>query len=288
MRIADRPELLDRLAAAWALGTLRGGARRRFDTLARRDPAVRAAALLWQERLTGLVELQSAQVPRDLLWERIARRIAAERAAESFDAPALGASTWRPGGASAEPDSHWRERLLRQLGWWRAGALAGALATVAAATVGLRLAGEVRDADQAVYRAQAQTAVTRAEVERLRQQLAAAPQVQYVAVLADERADTAVLVTFDPVGRRLTLQRVGGYREADDRSLQLWALPPGSAPRSLGVLDSDRVARLPADEAQLREVPLLAISLEPKGGVPESTGPTGPVLFKGALLRTTL
>jgi anti-sigma-K factor RskA len=38
----------------------------------------------------------------------------------------------------------------------------------------------------------------------------------------------------------------------------------------------------------VREVPALAISLEPKGGVPSAGGPTGPVLFKGALLQTTL
>jgi anti-sigma-K factor RskA len=35
-------------------------------------------------------------------------------------------------------------------------------------------------------------------------------------------------------------------------------------------------------------VPALAISLEPKGGVPSSGGPTGPVLFKGALIQTAL
>lgn len=35
-------------------------------------------------------------------------------------------------------------------------------------------------------------------------------------------------------------------------------------------------------------VPTLAISLEPKGGVPSEPGPTGPVLFKGALIQTML
>jgi anti-sigma-K factor RskA len=46
------------------------------------------------------------------------------------------------------------------------------------------------------------------------------------------------------------------------------------------------VVRLTAAEGQVREVPALAISLEPKGGVPGEGGPTGPVLFKGALLQT--
>ena len=35
MNLTRNPQLLDRLAAAYALGSLRGGARRRFEQLAR-------------------------------------------------------------------------------------------------------------------------------------------------------------------------------------------------------------------------------------------------------------
>ena len=35
MNLIKHPELIDRLAASFALGTLRGGARRRFEALAR-------------------------------------------------------------------------------------------------------------------------------------------------------------------------------------------------------------------------------------------------------------
>ena len=108
---------------------------------------------------------------------------------------------------------------------------------------------------------------------------------RYVAVLNDERAAAAMLVTFDPKNGRLTLQRVGGYQEASDKSLQLWALPPQGGPRSLGVLTPERLLTLTAGEADVRAVPALAISLEPKGGVPSERGPTGPVLFKGALIQ---
>jgi anti-sigma-K factor RskA len=34
-------------------------------------------------------------------------------------------------------------------------------------------------------------------------------------------------------------------------------------------------------------VPALAVSLEPKGGAPAGSGPTGPVLFKGPWLPAT-
>jgi anti-sigma-K factor RskA len=53
-------------------------------------------------------------------------------------------------------------------------------------------------------------------------------------------------------------------------------------------MGNDKVLKLTAAPDQIKNVPTLAISLEPKGGVPSSGGPTGPVLFKGALLQTVL
>ena len=49
-----------------------------------------------------------------------------------------------------------------------------------------------------------------------------------------------------------------------------------------------QLEELKAQENDVHTVPALAISLEPKGGVPSSMGPTGPVLFKGALIRREL
>ena len=126
------------------------------------------------------------------------------------------------------------------------------------------------------------------QIASLKTQLQATPQIKYVAVLADGKADPSMLVTFDARNNKLLLQRVGGYQEASDKSLQLWALPPSGGPRSLGVLGSDQLLRLTAGEGDVRAVPALAITLEPKGGVPAGSGPTGPVLFKGALIQNML
>ena len=49
-----------------------------------------------------------------------------------------------------------------------------------------------------------------------------------------------------------------------------------------------KLDELKAQEQDVHTIPALAISLEPKGGVPSSMGPTGPVLFKGALIRREL
>lgn len=269
MNIAQHPELLDRLAAAWALGTLKGGARRRFEQAAREHPTVRAAALLWQERMTGMTELQPAVQPAAHVWTRIDNLVQAEQAAR----------TARTARADAPRARGWLA------GWWPGLGLAGALAAVAAVGVALQLNSQLGQT-QVELQARSEALATQASLNaQLQQQLAAMPRADYVAVLNDSQAGAAVLVTFDPQRRQLHLQRVGSFQEAEDRSLQLWALPPGSGPKSLGVLSRERLLQLAADPAAVQGVPTLAISLEPRGGVPEAVGPTGPVLFKGALIQ---
>ena len=267
MNLGQHPELLDRLAASYALGTLRGGARRRFETLARDNTRVRTAALLWQERWSAMSELQTPVQPDDAVWIRINNLLQADKAkAAQQQASALAAEDGRSSRRSA-------------FAWWRGAAALGAFATVAAVSVGLWSHQETKQA------AEQQLAQLRAQVQTAQAALQAAPQIQYVAVLADEKADASMLVTFDPKHNKLVLQRVGNFQEASDKSLQLWALPPQGGPRSLGVLGQDKLLKLEAGASQVEAVPTLAISLEPKGGVPSETGPTGPVLFKGALIR---
>lgn len=264
MNLLNHPELLERLASAHALGTLRGGARRRFEAMARAQAPVRAAALIWQSRLSSINELQPQAEPSAVVWTRIHNLVQGEKASVAQQANRAHAAA-----AAAEPTgiAAW----LRSLTLWRAASAVGALATVVAVTVNLGQRQELGG-----------------EIARLQTQLLATPQIEYVAVLADDRSVASMLVTFDPKAKKLTLQRVGAYQEADDRSLQLWALPPSGGPKSLGVLGRDKLLRLTAGEPDVREVPLLAISLEPKGGVPSETGPTGPVLFKGALIQKML
>jgi anti-sigma-K factor RskA len=261
MNITQHPELLDRLAASYALGTLRGGARRRFETLAREHATVRAAALVWQTRWSGLTELQAAVQPAPAVWTRIDNLVQADQSEQAMRAARTSAAV------AAETSGWWHNLLV-----WRGAAMTGAVATLAAVLVGVQVNGGLRTTSSA-------------QIAALQQQLQAAPQIQYVAVLADDKAAASMLVTFDPKKNQLVLQRVGGFQEGADKSLQLWALPPAGGPRSLGVLGHDKLLKLAADEGDVKEVPTLAISLEPRGGVPSATGPTGPVLFKGSLIR---
>ena len=258
MNIQNNPSLMDQLAASYALGTLRGAARRRFEALARDNATLRAAALIWQGRLASVTELQAQAAPSPAVWKRIENLINAEKQAQAMQAArAAGAATGRPSG--------W----WFSLGFWRGATGAGALVAVLAVVTGLNLNSQLSG-----------------RVQDLTARLSATPEIQYVAVLADDKASASMLVTFDPRNRRLLLKRLGAFQVQPDKSLQLWALPPGSAPRSLGVLGGEAVVRLTAADSDVREVPALAISLEPKGGVPAGSGPSGPVLFKGALIQT--
>jgi anti-sigma-K factor RskA len=150
-----------------------------------------------------------------------------------------------------------RASFWTSLGWWRGLALASLAAVVALSILVFKPAAE-----------RAEGAV--------------------VAVLAGSDAKAALVASADRFGRYLTIKAISRIDIPADRSLQLWMLPSGGNPQSLGVFDSTTVARVtlsaPADEA-LRNIPALAVSLEPRGGSPTGL-PTGPVLYTGAVQRT--
>lgn len=263
MNLSQNPSLVEQLAASYALGTLRGGARRRFENLARVHAPVRAAALIWQSRLASVAELQPHAAPSPAVWKRIENLVNAEKEAKAMLAARVKVV---PAGATGG----W----FASLSLWRGLGVGGTMAAVIALAIG----ADLRSLNTGLV----------GQVRELSAKLSATPEIQYVAVLADDKAAASMLVTFDPKSSKLMLKRVGAFQEQPDKSLQLWALPQTGGPRSLGVMGSGAVMRLAATGNDVKAVPTLAISLEPRGGVPAGSGPSGPVLFKGALLETGL
>jgi len=259
MNLKNNPALMDQLAASYALGTLRGGARRRFEMLARDNAPLRAAALIWQSRLASVAELQLEMAPSPAVWKRIENLVSAQKQAQAM------LSARAPAPTAVPVATGW----WSSLGLWRGATAAGAIVAVVAVVTGLNVTGQLSS-----------------QVSQLSGRLAATPVIEYVAVLADDKAAASMLVTFDPNTKKLVLKRVGNFREQPDKSLELWALPPGAPVKSLGVLSGDAVVRLSAADSDIQRSPALAITLEPKGGVPPGAGPTGPILFKGALIKT--
>jgi len=106
----EHPELRERLAAEYALGTLRGLARRRFERVLATDPALRAQVQDWELRLNLLAESAPAVAPPARVWQRIEQRLG-------------------PVPARAGVVSRW----WNSLGFWRSASLlaAGAAAALA-------------------------------------------------------------------------------------------------------------------------------------------------------------
>jgi anti-sigma-K factor RskA len=94
MNIRNNPVLREKLAAEYVLGTLKGGARRRFEHWLARDALLRAAVADWQARLVPMVEWSAAAQPPARVWDQIEARL-------GFSAPARSPwwQFWRIDGA---------------------------------------------------------------------------------------------------------------------------------------------------------------------------------------------
>ena len=233
MNIERNPELVDRLAAEYVLGTLRNGARRRFDTLQARHAVIRRAVEQWQDRLHPLAEFAAPVAPRPQVWDNISRQV----------------------GLKQPSNASWLQRLRDNLGFWRGLSLAStSLAALLVVVLLTRQFGET--------------------------------PASFVAMLADDKSQPVAVVTGNVRTNTLTVKLVVPQNVAADRSLELWAVPKEGNPRSLGLLAADGsiTLALPAN-ATPDTVPLLAVTLEPKGGSPKADGPTGPIVFKGAWVR---
>lgn len=71
----DNPNMRDVLAAEYVLGTLRGAARRRFETLASARTDWKEAAIWWGLRLHLLADTVHAVEPRKQVWRNISTRL---------------------------------------------------------------------------------------------------------------------------------------------------------------------------------------------------------------------
>jgi anti-sigma-K factor RskA len=246
MDLRHKPELQDRLAAEYVLGTLRGAARARFKRALHGDATLRLAVEAWQSRLVPMAEAVLPVQPPQRVWEAISARI-------GRPIPAAEGGLWNS-------IAFWRS-----LGLVASGAAAALVASVA---------------------------VFSPERPAPAPQVARAPATElpaaYFAVLSDPKSQKPVLlVSATRASDQLVVKRLDASIVVPGKSLELWALPPGKAPRSLGLVAAQErhtvKMRAVADES-LGEVPLLAISLEPAGGAPNGA-PTGPVLYSGPCLK---
>jgi anti-sigma-K factor RskA len=114
---------------------------------------------------------------------------------------------------------------------------------------------------------------------------AAEPGAKPVTTLAHDDGSPGWLASVDRIRGTVLVVPVPSAPDAQGRVPELWLIPPGKAPRSLGLVSIDKAhtVEVPAEvRAALASGSLLAITLEPPEGAPHGA-PTGPIIAKGTI-----
>jgi len=253
MNLRNNPELLDRLAAEHALGTLRGGSRRRLETLAHSDNTVRRALDTWRRRIEAIAELQPGQTPPESVWLAIEARLGLK----------LHSARTTPPPVKTDNARVRVERWFDNLNFWRGWSMVATVAAVLALAVALRPLLPASSTSPAE-----------------------AAKIAYVAVLHDQASQSTLLVTWDDAHSTMNLRKLADYPLRSDQALQLWGLPSQGHPVSLGVIKPGAGYSVKLSERP-QNYPVLAVSVEASGGSRNPDGPTGPVVYSGKLVPTT-
>jgi anti-sigma-K factor RskA len=115
--------------------------------------------------------------------------------------------------------------------------------------------------------------------------IAAHAAVLMVSTIAGDNGVAGWTATMDIDRSELLVVPASPTAVAPDRNTQLWLIPAGGAPISVGVFPPGDPKRFHLDKAlvdRLGPTAALAVSLEPVGGSPTGQ-PTGPVIAKGAI-----
>ncbi|MFS2035908.1 anti-sigma factor domain-containing protein [Polaromonas sp. CT11-55] len=238
------PELLEHLASAYVLGTLAGGARRRFERLQRDRIDVRVRVTQWEARLGTLALSVPAHKPSPRVWAAIAART--QPAGTLARQAAQGKTSW--------------------LGWLKpAGFGFGGLAAgvVAASVFFMAMPTLFMSSDQLAMRSG----------EKL-------PQ-SYVGLLTDAQGNGKLLVSSLRHGKTMTVKVIGPITPPATGKLVLWAVPANGPAFSLGTVPTSgsAVSILPdTSEKLLSKVGKLLVTLEADAN-PARPGET--VVFSG-------
>ncbi len=245
----SRPELANRLAADYVLGTLRGPARRRMEALLPSHPALRAAVAHWEDQLALMAPQTTGIEPSAQVWPKIQQRLfgdARTGAAGAAQGQAVG-----QGHGGAQPPLRWWQSLLLWRTW-------SGVATAGALVMALLL-GQTRPAQPPLI-----------VVLQANPQAGVAFNASFVASLSGD-------------GQSLVLKPLANVPVSATQALELWAVPTQGAPRSLGLVRADAAGTSTVLRRDLlRDTAAFAVSVEPAGG--STTGaPSGPIVSLGKL-----
>ncbi len=240
-----QPPSADILAGEYVLGVLDAEQRRQVEQRIDSDPGFARLVSQWEQRLAPLLESLGTEAVPAHMWPRIRS--------------ALG---W-PAVAAAPP------RVWQRTGFWQGmTALAATLALVAV------FSRSELETTAPVAPPVAVTPSTPAEPEQA---------TRPVTPLLHDDGTPGWLASVDKTQGKVLMVPVPAAADAAGRAPELWLIPAGGAPRSLGLVSINRAHTVAVPDA-LREAlvngSVLAITLEPASGAPGGI-PTGPVIAKG-------
>jgi anti-sigma-K factor RskA len=241
-----QPPSADQQAGEYVLGVLDAAQRREAEQRISSDAGFARLVDQWEQRLAPLLEeVGSAPVPAHV-WLRVRRE--------------LGWATF-----DAAPNA----RPWQRTGFWQgATALAAALALVAVFT---------RPAPDAPV--PTPVAVTPAPTPAVEPEQATRP----VTPLLHDDGRAGWLASVDATLGKVLMVPVPSAPDTQGRAPELWVIPAGGAPVSLGLVSNDRAHTVDVPAAlrsALVNGSVLAITLEPSAGAPHPA-PSGPVVAKG-------
>lgn len=244
----ERPELLEKLAGAYVLGTMGARARRRFTRLLAESPQAQRAVAQWNNELAPLNASVPPLAPPPDVWQAIAARTA-------------------PGAARATATAVAAAPAER--GWWR-GLLAGWGRPAIAFGLGAVLAVGFVD--------------NNAHMFGMHHMDAALP-ASYIGILSDAQGEATLTVGSHRHGETMKIKVLKPFAIPDGKVAMLWALPQDGAPVALASVPAsgDVMVRLNAHaEVLFRNVSKLAVSFESD---PAAKAPSMPFSLSGHCVK---
>ena len=109
-----------------------------------------------------------------------------------------------------------------------------------------------------------------------------AVQPSYVAVVNRGGDQPALVIRVDLAAGNVYVRPVAAQTPSG-KSLELWYIDAGKAPKSMGVVGAD-ATRIPLPAGLSLDKATFAVTVEPPGGSPTGN-PTGPVVYSGQLIK---
>ncbi|SNS36304.1 Anti-sigma-K factor RskA [Sphingomonas laterariae] len=239
------------VAGEYVLGTLDPAEREAFVRRMADDPAAAQAVTEWRMRLGPLGTAAREVPPPAHLWPAIEERI-------GLIEPVVPAEILAVNDNRVSP-------------WWRSGAVAASLAALVLAGVAFT------PGRHAVPDAAPPIAAASAEMPT------------YVSAVTREGAEPALLITLDPETGKAVVRAIG-LTPPQKKSLELWYIGGGRAPKSMGLVEGDMEKAMMLGDAMRNRDKLddsmFAISVEPEGGAPAGK-PTGTIMYTGKVRQVS-